>query len=46
LKKVGYGLDEEIIQALKHSPRWIPGKMKDTPVKTEMLLPVSFTFRQ
>lgn len=46
MNKVGFGLDEEVQKVLLNSPQWKPGKFKNEPVKTVMILPVSFSFAQ
>lgn len=43
--KIGYGLDEQVAGVLEESPRWVPGLVKNSAVKTEMILPVSFNLR-
>ena len=45
LRKIGYGLDEQVQSVLAQSPKWEPGLVKNTAVKTEMILPVSFNLR-
>ena len=40
--KLGYGLEEEAIAALKKMPKWTPGQIKGKNVKTRYTLPVTF----
>lgn len=40
--KIGYGLEEEAIKAVKQMPAWSPGKLKGKTVKTRYTLPVVF----
>ncbi|MEI2748373.1 MAG: TonB family protein [Ferruginibacter sp.] len=40
--KIGYGLEEEAIKAVKQMPAWSPGKLKGKIVKTKYTLPVVF----
>lgn len=40
--KLGYGLEEEAIAALKKMPKWTPGRIKGKNVKTRYTLPVTF----
>jgi TonB family protein len=39
---IGGGCDQEAINVLKGSPKWIPGKNKGIAVKQLMVLPISF----
>jgi protein TonB len=41
-KTAGHGLDEEAIKIIKQMPDWKPGMVKGKPVKTHLLLPVTF----
>jgi TonB family protein len=41
-KTAGHGLDEEAIKIVKQMPAWKPGMVKGKPVKTRLLLPVTF----
>ena len=41
-KTAGNGLDEEAIKIVKQMPAWKPGTVKGKPVKTRLLLPVTF----
>ncbi len=46
LNKVGYGLDERIMTTLSTSMQWSPGMVRNKPVNTEMILPLSFNIIQ
>lgn len=39
---LGSGCDEEAVRLLRNSPKWKPGLMKDVPVRTFFVLPVTF----
>lgn len=39
---LGYGCDEEAIRALKCLPDWVPGYQHGVPIKTTMILPITF----
>ncbi|MGV3510339.1 MAG: energy transducer TonB [Sphingobacteriaceae bacterium] len=39
---IGSGCDEEAIRLLKNSPKWRPGFIKDSPVRTYFVLPITF----
>ncbi len=41
-KMAGHGLDEEAIKVIKQMPDWKPGMVKGKPVKTRLMLPVTF----
>ena len=41
-KTAGSGLDEEAVKIVKQMPAWKPGMVKGKPVKTRLLLPVTF----
>jgi protein TonB len=43
LNKIGFGMEEKILNTLKKSKPWLPGLMKNNPVNTEMILPLSFS---
>lgn len=45
MSKIGYGLDEQVEGVLAQSPKWMPGLLRNSAVKTEMILPVSFNIR-
>jgi protein TonB len=42
IKGVDPLLDNEVVKALKASPRWKPGKQRDIPVKVIFTIPVVF----
>jgi TonB family protein len=42
IKGIGYGCDEVAVDAVKSSPRWIPGKQRGQPVRMKMVLPLDF----
>ncbi len=39
---IGSGCDEEAIRVLRSSPKWKPGMIKGSPVRTYCILPVTF----
>ncbi|MBC8051561.1 MAG: energy transducer TonB [Sphingobacteriaceae bacterium] len=39
---IGSGCDEEAVRLLRNSPKWKAGLVKDQPVRTYFVLPVSF----
>ncbi|MDI1304351.1 MAG: M56 family metallopeptidase [bacterium] len=41
LRDIGFGTGEEAIRVLKLSPKWIPGKDKDKPVRVQYSLPIT-----
>ncbi len=41
-EKLGYGLDEIAIQAVKNMPKWEPGKFKNKKVRTLCTMPIIF----
>ena len=41
-KMAGHGLDQEAVKVIKQMPAWKPGMVKGKPVKTRLLLPVTF----
>jgi protein TonB len=45
LRGIGYGLDEAVINVLAGSPKWNPGSVRNSAVKTEMVLPVNFNLK-
>lgn len=45
LNRIGYGLDSEVQNVLMDSPKWTPGIVRNESVKTEMVLPVSFSIQ-
>lgn len=42
LRSIDPVLDNEVIQALQSSPRWMPGKQLGIPVNVRMVIPVKF----
>jgi len=42
-EKVGYGLDEEALAAVRKMPKWTPGRIKGKNVKTYYDLPITFS---
>lgn len=42
---IGYGMDEVVKNVLIKSPAWSPGLVRNTPVKTEIILPLSFAIK-
>ena len=42
IKGIGAGCDEEAVRVIKESPKWIPGKVVNMPVKVRMILPISY----
>ena len=46
MNTVGFGLESEAQRILNNSPRWSPGFFSNKPVKTKMVLPVSFSIFQ
>ena len=42
-EKLGYGLDEEALAAVRKMPKWSPGRVKGKNVKTYYSLPITFT---
>src|ERR1700733_12907118 len=41
-KQAGHSLDEEAVKIVNQMPAWKPGMVKGKPVKTRLLLPVTF----
>ena len=39
---IGSGCDEEAVRVLRSSPKWKPGLIKESPVRTYFILPVTF----
>lgn len=39
---IGAGCDQEAMNVIKSSPKWIPGKNKGVPVKQRMVFPIVF----
>lgn len=46
LNSIGYGQDEEVARVLVRSPAWKPGVFQSKPVRTQMVLPLSFNLLQ
>lgn len=46
VKGIGHQCDEAAIQAIKHSPKWKPGKQRGRPVKTRMIIPINFSLTE
>ena len=44
VKGIGGGCDEEAIRVLKDAPNWNPAMVVDMPVKTRMILPITYQF--
>lgn len=42
LNKIGFGLDEEAIRAIKKDPKWIPAKDNDIVVNAKRRQPITF----
>jgi TonB family protein len=42
-RKIGYGLEEIALNAVKSSPPWIPGFKNGVPVRTRFSLPIIFS---
>ncbi len=42
LKGIGAGCDQEALNTIKKSPRWIAGRQKGKPVKVWMTIPIVF----
>ena len=45
-KPLGYGLEEEVLKAVRKMPTWTPGVIKGKNVKTYYTLPVNFMLDQ
>lgn len=43
---IGAGCDEEALRIVKGSPKWKPGVLNGSPVRTNMVLPITFQFSQ
>jgi len=43
IRGIGAGLDEEAVRVMTNSPKWNPGKQRGRPVKTRIVVPLSFT---
>ena len=42
VKGIGGGCDEEAVRVLQDAPNWNPAKVVDMPVKTRMILPITY----
>jgi TonB family protein len=42
LKGIGAGCDEEAVEVIKNSGKWVPGKQHGKPVRQRMVLPITF----
>jgi len=42
VKGIGAGCDEEAVRVIKEAPAWKPAMIVDIPVKTRMILPISY----
>lgn len=42
IKPIGYGLEEEVLKAIRGMPNLIPAEDQGKPVKTKFILPVKF----
>jgi len=42
LKGIGYGCDEEAVQAVRNAPKFVPGKKGGKTVRVRMIMPISF----
>ena len=42
IRGIGYGCDEEAVRIMKNSIDWNPGTVDGTPVRTSMVLPITF----
>ena len=42
VRTVGGGCDEVALDVIKNSPNWLPGRMKDRPVRSRMTMPIKF----
>jgi periplasmic protein TonB len=45
LRGIGYGCDEEAINAVKNMPPWIPGKINNSSVRVKLVIPIAFKNR-
>jgi TonB family protein len=43
LKGIGGGCDEEAINVMQGSPKWIPAKQRGTNVRQRMVMPINFS---
>lgn len=42
MRDPGYGLGEQMVNAVKKSPKWKPGQQNGKPVRTRYVLPIAF----
>ncbi|MEZ5014603.1 MAG: TonB family protein [Chitinophagales bacterium] len=42
MRGIGYGLDEEAIQAVEKLKKWMPGRQGGNPVRVRMRIPIQF----
>ncbi len=42
VRGIGFGCDEEAIQAVSKMKKWIPGKQNNAPVRVKMTIPIKF----
>jgi TonB family protein len=42
IKGIGAGCDQEAVRVIKEAEAWVPAAVVDVPVKTKMILPISF----
>lgn len=42
VRGIGFGCDEEAIQAVSKMKNWIPGKQNNAPVRVKMTIPIKF----
>ena len=42
VKGIGGGCDEEAVRVVSSFPKWLPGKIKDEPVRVYFTLPIHF----
>jgi TonB family protein len=46
VRGIGYGCDEEAVNALKTSPSWTPGYQYGIPVRVQYSIPLTFALKQ
>ena len=46
VKGIGWGCDEEAVRVMQNAPPWNPAKVADMPVKTRMILPITYKLDQ
>src|SRR5690606_22728300 len=42
LRGIGYGCDEEAVRVVRNSPKWMPGKQDEKPVRVSYVMPIVF----